>query len=248
VETEAAMADDRLRAYVSLWSADPLALGDVVDLVADRADGLHLDVFDGQVVEDLLFGPHTVAALRARTAALIDVHLFAADPDAWARRFVEVGADMVTVQVRDCPDARATVRLIRGLGARVGIGLQADDPVEAVLPHLDAVDRVLVMGTRVGVKGVALLAQTPERVGLVASACARLARPPEVVVDGGIRRRTVPVLAAAGADGVVPGSLVFGEADPVAALAWIHAHRPARPSGGALEGAAGRADQRPKRA
>ncbi len=246
MQTEAAAADERLRAYVSLWSADPLALGDAVHLVADHADGLHVDVFDGQVVKDLLFGPHTVAALRARTAALIDVHMFAADPDAWAPRFVEAGADMVTVQVRDCPDAGATVRLIRGLGARAGLGLHAGDPVDAVLPHLDGVDRVLVMGTRIGVKGVDLLGQTPERVALVASACARVSRPPEVVVDGGIRRHTVPLLAAAGADGVVPGSLVFGEADPVAAVAWIHGHRPVRPSGGA--GAAGRADQWPKRA
>jgi ribulose-phosphate 3-epimerase len=221
-------AADRLRAYVSLWSADPLALGEAVDRVAGHADGFHVDVFDGRAVEDLLFSPHTVAALRARTRALIDVHLSAVEPDAWARRFVEAGADMITLQVRDTPDAAASVRLVRGLGARAGLTLQADDPVDAVLPHLEALDRVLVMGTRIGVKGVDLLEQTPERVRRVSAACARVRRPPEVVVDGGIRRHTVPVLAAAGADGVVPGSLVFGGPDPVAALAWIHAHRPAR--------------------
>jgi ribulose-phosphate 3-epimerase len=47
----------------------------------------------------------------------------------------------------------------------------------------------------------------------------------EVVVDGGIRRHTVPVLADAGADGVVPGSLVFAAPDPRAAVAWIQQGR-----------------------
>jgi ribulose-phosphate 3-epimerase len=44
-----------------------------------------------------------------------------------------------------------------------------------------------------------------------------------IVVDGGIRAHTVKVLAAAGADGVVPGSLVFGHPDPPVAISELHA-------------------------
>ncbi|HEY5704919.1 MAG TPA: hypothetical protein VIS96_05030 [Terrimicrobiaceae bacterium] len=44
----------------------------------------------------------------------------------------------------------------------------------------------------------------------------------EIFVDGGIRSETAPVLAAAGADGIVPGSLVLKAPDPVAAVKWIH--------------------------
>ena len=42
----------------------------------------------------------------------------------------------------------------------------------------------------------------------------------DIEADGGIRRNTVPLLAAAGADYIVPGSLMFGE-DPVAMRAWL---------------------------
>ena len=45
---------------------------------------------------------------------------------------------------------------------------------------------------------------------------------PLIVVDGGIRPHTVKVLAEAGADGVVPGSFVFGHPDPVAAIRELH--------------------------
>ena len=79
----------------------------------------------------------------------------------------------------------------------------------------------------IGVKGYD---QDPGTAGRVAELVATRTGPgagaPEVVVDGGIRRHTVPGLARAGADGVVPGSLVFGEPDPRQAVAEIHALRP----------------------
>jgi ribulose-phosphate 3-epimerase len=89
--------------------------------------------------------------------------------------------------------------------------------------HLDIVDRVLVMGTEIGVKGKGLHPNAAQRIGTILDLCGQADRRPEIVVDGGIRRETVPLLAQSGADGVVPGSLVFGEPDPCAALNWIHA-------------------------
>lgn len=217
-----------MKAYVSLWSADLLAIGTAVDLIADQADGLHIDVFDGHKVPDLLFGPDFVAALRTHTRALLDVHLNAEDPDLWARRFTAAGADMITVHPRACPDVRATLNAITGGAARPAVALEVEEPVESVFGLLDDVDRVLVMGTELGVKGVDLDPAAAERVAALVTACRRTTRRPEIVVDGGIRRHTVPTLAAAGADGVVPGSLVFGDADPRAAIEWIHDQQPAR--------------------
>ena len=78
------------------------------------------------------------------------------------------------------------------------------------------------MGTEIGVKGKGLHPNMPQRIATILELCAQSGRRPEIVVDGGIRRETVPLLAQAGADGVVPGSLVFGEPDPCAALRWIH--------------------------
>ena len=211
-----------MRAYVSLWSADLLAVGEAVRQVEAEADGFHLDVFDGRNVRDLLFGPDFVAALRARTGALLDVHLNVEEPDFWARRFAEAGADMVTVNAGACEDARATMRAIAALGVRPGVGLEVSDAPSVAIELLEEVDRVLVMGTEIGVKGLGLDERACGRVRELCAERERSTRRPEIVVDGGIRRHTVPELAAAGADGVVPGSLVFGEPDPVAAIRWIH--------------------------
>ena len=115
-------------AYVSLWSADLLALGEAVDKVAAVADAFHIDVFDGHNAPELLFGPDVVAALRSRTDKLLDVHLNVTDPDYWLGRFVDAGADMVTVQGEASADIRATLNLVRARGAHPSLGLEVHEP------------------------------------------------------------------------------------------------------------------------
>ncbi len=214
-----------MKAWVSLWSANPLELGTAVDAVATEADGFHVDVFDGQNVPELLFGPDAVAALRRRTRLPLEVHLNVIDPDYWAGRFIEVGADIVTFQSRATSNVRSTIAAIRDKGARPCLGLEVDEPTSVAVALLDAVDRVLVMGTPLGVRGAALDPATPGRVSELAGWRRRIGRGSdlELVVDGGIRTATVGVLSDAGADGVVPGSLVFGDVDPVAAIRRLHA-------------------------
>src|ERR1700734_2250114 len=102
-----------MEAFVSLWSADLLAYGQDVRRVEDLAAGFHLDVFDGHNVPELLFGPDLVAALRRRTKAPLDVHLNVTDPDYWSVRFIDAGADMVTVQGAASRDIGATLGSIR---------------------------------------------------------------------------------------------------------------------------------------
>jgi ribulose-phosphate 3-epimerase len=213
-----------VKAYVSLWSADPLALGEAIDLVDDLVDGFHMDVFDGHNVPALLFGPDVVAALRRRTAKIVDVHLNVSDPDFWVDRFADAGADMLTVQAGPCPDVGATLARIRDRGCQPSLGLETHEPAGHAVRYFGDVDRVLLLGTPIGVKGRELDPAAPSRVGQLAAA--RSAGGPAIVVDGGIRRHTVPVLAAAGADGVIPGSLVFGDRDPRRAAAEIRALQP----------------------
>lgn len=216
-------------AYVSLWSADPLALGDAVDLVGGAADAFHVDVFDGHNVPELLFGPDLVAALRKRTSLVLDIHLNVAQPDYWAARFIDAGADMVTVQSGASPDIRATLGLVRALGAGASLGLEVHEPVQNAEALFDQVERVLVMGTAIGVKGADLDPAAPERVSALVKARHQRFGPgagPKVVVDGGIRAHTVAALARAGADGVVPGSLVFADPDPVRAIERLHGLAP----------------------
>lgn len=210
-----------MRSYVSLWSADLLAISDSVALVEDEVDGFHIDVFDGHNAKELLFGPDFVAALRKRTPVTLDVHLNVEDPDYWARRFIEAGADMITVQLTSSGDIARTLDRVRQQGCRTGLGLELADSPAIPKELFDGVDRLLVMGTEIGIKGVEFQDAALDKIRTLVGTRHHEASDPEIVVDGGIRRHTVAAIADSGADGVVPGSLVFGDPKPADAIAWI---------------------------
>jgi ribulose-phosphate 3-epimerase len=213
-----------MKLSISLWSADQLALGEAVDALDAHVDGFHLDVMDGHFAPDLVFGPDAVRAVAGRArSALVDVHLMVDDADAWIERFAEAGAGMLTVFPRSCADVAATLRRIEALGVRPGVTLTLDEPVESVAPLLELTDRVLVMGTAIGVRGVALDPAAPARVERVVALRDASARRPEVYADGGLREESVPLLARAGADGITPGSLVFGRDDWLDGVRFVHA-------------------------
>jgi ribulose-phosphate 3-epimerase len=219
-----------MRAYVSLWSADLLDLASAVARLDAHVEGFHVDIMDGHFVRELLFGADTVQALSRATAGLVDVHLMVTDADQWIAPFSDAGAQMLTVHPQSCTDVVQTLANIKAHGVRAGLAITTDLSVAYAASHLEAVDRIVMMGTEIGIKGADIDPGVYTRVKELAALRARSARKPEIIVDGGIRRHTVPRLAEAGADGVVPGSLVFGDRDWLDGVRFIHQQVPAAES------------------
>lgn len=111
------------------------------------------------------------------------------------------------------------------LGKKAGLVVELNDPVDVANLHL-LVDRLLVMGTEIGVKGCDIDPGIGDRIGRIAKEVTLSGSSAEIFVDGGIRRQTIPISAKTAVDGVIPGSLVFGEKDPIAAVRWIKSHNP----------------------
>ena len=211
-----------MKASVSLWSADLLDLRADVRRLEQVADEFHLDVMDGNCVPDLLFGLDFVRALVRSTAVPMDVHLMLTQTATHAAAYAEAGARVVTIHHELCNDVRSVLTALRASGSRAGLVVRLRDGLNPESLHLDLVDRLLVMGTEIGVKGQDLDPSTPQRVETLVSLRRQHRLAFDIFVDGGIRHQTVQKLASAGADGVVPGSLVFGAPNPIEAVSWIH--------------------------
>jgi ribulose-phosphate 3-epimerase len=209
-----------LKCSTSLWSADLANLAGEVKRVEPFSEGFHLDVADGHYTPTLLFFPDLVKALRPHTRLPFEVHLMTTDPRRWIDPFVEAGADGFIVCFDSTRELGAVLRAIKANGKAAGVSLLLEESVDLLEPYWPDLDLVTVCGTAMGIKGASMDPSVPGKVRRAREAIRARGLPTEVEADGGIRRETVPLLRAAGADWIVPGSLMFRE-DPAAMRRWL---------------------------
>ena len=206
----------------SILSADFARLGAEVDRVAAEADLLHVDVMDGHFVPNLTIGPPVVASLRAHTDLFLDCHLMVDNPGVLLADFARAGANRCIVHV-ELGDPRPLFAQLRDLGVGVGLVLNPETHVNAVLPHLSEIDLLLFMTVHPGWGGQAFIPEVLDKVAVARAAIDDGGHAVEIEIDGGINVDTAPRAAAAGADILVAGSAVFRAADPAAAARAIRA-------------------------
>lgn len=197
----------------SILSADFARLGEEIAAV-DRggADIIHVDVMDGHFVPNITIGPLVVEAVRRATNKPLDVHLMIADADAYIDRFVDAGADWITVHVEACPHLQRTVSYIRELGLKAGAVLNPATPLETIEFVLDDLDLVMLMSVNPGFGGQSFIPATLEKTHRLKTMIDSRGLQTGIELDGGIGIDTIGPAAHAGANIFVAGSAVYGSA------------------------------------
>ena len=209
-----------LKCSTSLWSADLANLASDMRRVEPYSERFHIDVADGHYVKNLLFFPDQVKALRPHTKLPFEVHLMTTEPLDWIEPFVEAGADGIIFCLDSTRQPRELLRVIKSFGKQAGVSLLITEPLELLDPYWEDLDILTIVGTAMGIKGASMDSSVPRKIRRARETITRLGLKTEIEADGGIRRETVPLLCAAGADFIVPGSLMFRE-DPKAMRNWL---------------------------
>ena len=179
------------------------------------ADWVHVDVMDGHFVPNLTFGPKMVADLHKATRLPLDVHLMIERPDDWVDRYVDAGATYVVVHVEAVRAVSETLSRIRARGAKAGITLSPDTPIDRVLPFLEQVDLALVMSVNPGFGGQKFVESAIGKLQRLRNEIDSRKLAVELEVDGGVKLDNVRRVVGAGASVVVAGSAVFESSDGV---------------------------------
>ena len=182
------------------------------------ADWVHVDVMDGHFVPHLTFGPKMVSDLHKATRLPLDVHLMIERPDVWVDRYIDAGAAYVVIHVEAARAVSPTLARIRERGAKAGITLNPDTPVDTILPFLDEIDLALVMSVNPGFGGQKFIESAIGKLQRLRKEIDTRRLRVELEVDGGVKLDNVRRVVDAGASVVVAGSAVFEAPEGVEAV------------------------------
>ena len=206
----------------SILDCDFTRLGEEVGAVDAYVDRYQVDVMDGHFVPHLSFGFPILRAMRRLTKKPLEADLMIANPDRYAGKYADAGADFVIVHVEVSQDPRRTFKEIREAGGKPGLSLSPGTPATAVYDYLDDVDMVLVMTVRPGFGGQAFMVEQLDVVAQIRQWLEESGRDIPIEVDGGIKPETMRRAAAAGASLFVSGSFIFHSKDYQRAIATLN--------------------------
>ena len=205
----------------SLLSADFARLADEIASIEKHADLLHVDVMDGCFVPNITLGPVIVKACRSVSKLPFDCHLMIEQPQRYIERFLEAGANMISVHFEAEPHLQRALQLIRDGGAKAGIAINPATPAESLSAAIEFCDYVLVMSVNPGFGGQKFIEPVVPKIRHISRMIRERGLSVPIEVDGGVDATTARRVVDAGATILVAGSAVFGQQDRARAIESI---------------------------
>jgi ribulose-phosphate 3-epimerase len=203
----------------SILSADFTRLAEEIKAVeAGGARVLHVDVMDGQFVPNITIGLPVVKSLRKATSLTIDCHLMIVEPSRYAAKFVEAGADMVSVHVEADVHLQRTLTAIREAGGQSGIAINPATPLISLEEALPFADFILLMSVNPGFGGQKFIHTSVDKLRRLRRMIDERGLETRIEIDGGIDAGNIQKIVESGAEIIVAGSAVFGEGKPTEAV------------------------------
>jgi ribulose-phosphate 3-epimerase len=209
----------------SILSGNFLDLEPDIRMVNENADLIHIDVMDGSLVPNISFGFPVVEAIAKVVTVPMDVHLMIINPDKYIKRFAACGAKLISFHLEAADqagkDAGEIIDLIKSCGAKAGLAINPDVPVERLFPYIDKVDFFLIMSVFAGFGGQKFIEDSVGRIKTLKAEMDRRGVVRDIEVDGGVGTANARILAEAGATMLVAGSSVFKAGNPAEAIAAL---------------------------
>ncbi len=201
----------------SILASDFSRLGDQVTRAAKGgADYIHIDVMDGHFVPNITLGPVIVKSIRPYTTLPFDVHLMIEKPEEYVPAFAAAGANIITVHVEACTHLHRVIDHIREHHADAGVAINPATPLVTLEEILPFVRQVNVMTVNPGFGGQEFVVEMLDKIARLRMMIESRSLDVDIEVDGGVDLETAPRCTRAGANVLIAGTYVFGDAARVA--------------------------------
>lgn len=167
------------------------------------ADRIHIDIMDGQFVENKTIGAAEVACLKSKKPK--DAHLMIVEPEKHIDKFARTGVSRISFHAETTENPIELISKIKSYKIEAGLAIDAETPVQKIIPFLDKADFVLVMSVKAGKGGQNFMPESLQKIRLIKEKCPKII----IEIDGGINNKTAKLAIKAGATVLVSGSYLF---------------------------------------
>ncbi len=206
----------------SILSGDFANMGESVKKACEwGADLIHVDVMDGVYVPNITFGMPMVSAIKPYSSVPLDVHLMITEPEKYVGSFVDSGADIVTFHPDASKDVKKGLDIIKSKGAKCGLVLNPDKPLDLVYPYLAEIDMVLLMSVFPGFGGQKFIESVLDKAKVLKEYIDKNNLNVDIEIDGGVSSKNAEQVRNSGVNILVAGSAVFKSENPTKEILLI---------------------------
>ena len=179
-----------------------------------KTDYFHIDVMDGKFVEKDTYQKmlEYSSYIKRITNLPIDVHLMVQDVKQGIEDFSAVEPNIITFHLEACKnkeEVMENIKAIKEIGARVGISIKPNTPIEEIYEYLPYIHICLVMTVKPGKGGQTLITDMIEKISKLKKYVEENGLDTYIEVDGGVNLKTAPRVKEAGADILVAGTAIL---------------------------------------
>ena len=180
-----------------------------INAVKDEVKMIQIDLADGEFVPNKTWAYQSPKKAQEYLAIDFELHLMVVDPLKTIKDWTDnPRLKRILVHYESDNDIKNIIGELSILGKELSIVLNPDTSIFVIEPLLDEIQGVMFMGVNPGWQGQKFILETLKRI----KQFKKTKTSHFVEVDGGVNEKTLPSLIKAGADGVCPGSAIFGNA------------------------------------
>lgn len=183
----------------------------VYDLEVAHTDYYHIDVMDGEFVENdtrELMKSH-IEVIKQISNIPIDVHLMVQNVKEYVDEYLDIMPNIITFQyeaLKDKEEVKSIIDYIKKNNVKVGIAIKPSTELEEIYKFLPYIHMLLIMTVEPGKGGQALIPETLDKVKALKSYINENSLEVDIEADGGIKLENIKDVKEAGVDIAVVGT------------------------------------------
>lgn len=180
------------------------------------ADFLHCDIMNQNFVEKNTYDYNLLKNINRNTLIMLDVHIMANEPYDDIEKYMDAGANILTLHYEafsDKQDLVDAINLIKEKGGLAGIAIKPATTFKEVKSYAFNADVILVMGVEPGRSGQVMKEEMIDKVREINKFREENNLNFKIEFDGGVNVDNAKTLIDAGCDILVSGMYIFSSKD-----------------------------------